>query len=101
MRIPIIDDDDPAPKLIGRCVIVPPGQPAPHAIKIFDDDIDAVDMGKKGEFACGECAQRLLQPKPVSESPEKGPKQKQRGRGPSTKNLKPGPRLHKGEDLRK
>lgn len=75
-----IDDleTEPAPKLIGRCSIVPPTSRYPHGLAIYADDIEAVELEKGKGFACAECVKRLLAPKPVSQDPDpaKGRKRK-------------------------
>lgn len=75
---------------IGRCVVTRPGQPSPHAIAIYSDDIEAVELMRKGEFACAQCAEELLFAKRVSEEPEKDSKKFTRG------NKRTGARLSQG-----
>lgn len=75
--------------IIGRCVVTRPGQPSPHAIAIYSDDIEAVELMKDGEYACSECAEELLFAKRVPEEPEKIPKK-------FTKNAGTGVRLSHG-----
>lgn len=92
--IPFQLDEDP-PKVVGRCVVIPPDRRGPHAVKIFSDDILAVELLKRGEFACADCVERLLFPHPSGRDPEKNNKKPQK-----TERAPREPQVHKGEDLK-
>lgn len=92
-----VDDEPIKPKRIGCCsnlisVADYCGRP------IYDQDIEAVELpprGKRRDFVCGPCAERLLTLKPTVPDMDKPPKMGKLSRH------RPGPRLHKGEDLRR
>lgn len=91
----ILDDLETKPTIVGRCVVTQPGQPSPHAIAIYSDDIEAVELMRKGEYACSQCANDLLFSKRVSDEPEKDPKKF------TKRSKRTGARLPQGEDLKK
>ena len=100
-----VDDEPIKPKELGLCgnvVDVRFFQGAMLFITcnrpVDDQDIEAVELpprGKRRDFVCGPCAERLLTLKPTVPDMDKPPKMGKLSRH------RPGPRLHKGEDLRR
>lgn len=99
--IPFRYDEDPiVPEVVGRCVIIPPDRRGPCSIAIYSDDILAVELQKRGDFACSDCVERLLFPHlntRESDAAKRGPK-KSGNHWKSTRAPR-GAQVHKGEDL--